>query len=141
MSKELFSISKGRSYHYSSLVKSLSGFLQMLGGCYGVSTQPSLLQVEPQLSQPVFTVKMLQSSYQLCGPPPDLLQQLHVLLMLGTPELDTALQVGSQKSRAEGQNPLLQLADHTALDAAQDTFGCKGKKTPKRLTLKSDEDR
>jgi len=48
--------------------------------------------------------------------------------MLGAPELDTGLQVGSDESRVKGQNPLPHPAGHAALDAAQDTggfLGCK----------------
>jgi len=43
--------------------------------------------------------------------------------MLGAPELDAGLQVGSHQGGAEGQNPLPQSAGHTSLDAAQDTVG------------------
>ncbi|KAK4813670.1 hypothetical protein QYF61_017637, partial [Mycteria americana] len=82
--------------------KSLSSFL-VLEGCYKVSPEPSLLQAEqPQLSQPVFIGEVLQPSHHLRGPPLDSLQQVHVLLMLGAPELDTVLQVGSHKSGVEG---------------------------------------
>lgn len=35
--------------------------------------------------------------------------------MLGAPELDAVLQVGSQESRAEGQNHLPHPAGHTSL--------------------------
>jgi len=61
--------------------------------------------------------------------PLDLLQQIHVLLMLGDQELDTRLEVGSHKSRVEGQNHLPRPAGHAAFDAAHDTVGfldCKG---------------
>lgn len=78
---------------------SLSSFpvrhLQMLGGFYEFSTQNSLLQSgQSQLSQP-----------QPHGPPLDLFQQFHVL-MLGTPELYAGLQVESHKSRVEQENHL-----------------------------------
>ncbi|KAK4812888.1 LOW QUALITY PROTEIN: hypothetical protein QYF61_024244 [Mycteria americana] len=67
--------------------------LQVLEGCYKVSLEPSLLQAEqPQLSQPVFIGEVLQPSDHLHGPPLDSLQQVHVLLMLGSPELDAVLQ-------------------------------------------------
>jgi len=55
-------------------------------------------------------------------PPLDLLQQVHVLPVLGAPELDAGLQVESQKSRAEGQNPLPRSAGHAAFDAAQELY-------------------
>jgi len=46
--------------------------------------------------------------------------------MLGAPELDAGLQVGSHESRVEGQNPLPQPAGYASLDAAQDTVGFLG---------------
>jgi len=46
--------------------------------------------------------------------------------VLGAPELDAGLQVGSHQSRAEGQNPLPRPAGHASLDAAQDTAGLLG---------------
>ena len=41
---------------------------------------------------------MLQTS-GLCGPPVDLLQQFHVLLVLGAPDLDAVHQAGSHEGR------------------------------------------
>ncbi|TRZ19232.1 hypothetical protein HGM15179_007905 [Zosterops borbonicus] len=67
--------------------ESLSGFsldsLWILEGCYEVSIQPSLLNIPN--CHPVFIRKVLQFSYQLHGPPLDLLQQFHVLPLLGDP--------------------------------------------------------
>ncbi|KAK4826170.1 hypothetical protein QYF61_006032 [Mycteria americana] len=72
---------------------------KVLEGCYKVSPEPSLLQAEqPQLSQPVFTGEVLQPSDHLCGPLLDSLQQLHVLLTLGTPELNAVVQMVSRIS-------------------------------------------
>ncbi|KAK4821554.1 hypothetical protein QYF61_022214 [Mycteria americana] len=48
---------------------------------------------QPQLSQPVLVGEVLQPSDHFCGPPLDPLQQLHVLLALRAPELDTVLQI------------------------------------------------
>ena len=63
-----------------------------------VAWEPSLLQAEEsQLSQPVLAGEVLQPSAHLCGPPLDLFQQLHVLLVFRAPELDAVLQVGSHK--------------------------------------------
>ncbi|KAK4831239.1 LOW QUALITY PROTEIN: hypothetical protein QYF61_016471 [Mycteria americana] len=74
---------------------SQQALLKILEGCYKVSLQPSLLQAEqPQLAQPVLVAEVLQPSDHFCGPPLDPLQQLHVLLVLRAPELDTVLQVG-----------------------------------------------
>ncbi|KAK4810558.1 hypothetical protein QYF61_004521 [Mycteria americana] len=65
----------------------------VLEGCYKVSPEPSLLQAEqPQISQPVFIGEVLQPSDHLRGPPLDSLQQVHVLLMSGVPEVNTVLQ-------------------------------------------------
>ncbi|KAK4807117.1 hypothetical protein QYF61_018458 [Mycteria americana] len=65
----------------------------VLKGRNKVSLEPSLLQAErPQLSQPFFTGEVLQPSDHLRGPPLDPLQQVHVFLVLGTPELDAVLQ-------------------------------------------------
>lgn len=49
-----------------------------------------------------------------------------VLLVLRTSKLDAVFQVGSQKSRVEGKNNLLQPTDHVFLDATQDTIGLLG---------------
>jgi len=92
-----------------------------------MSPEPLLLQAEqPQHSQPFLTGKVFHPSDHLRGPPVDPLQQVHVLLVLGAPERDTGLQVGSHQSRAEGQNHLPRPAGHTAFDAAQDTVGLLG---------------
>ncbi|NXJ29389.1 F120B protein, partial [Dicrurus megarhynchus] len=82
--------------------------------------------IQPQLSQPVFTAEVLQPSGHLCSTPLDSLQQVKVLPVLGTSELDTALQVGSHQSRADRENPLPHPAGHTALDAAQAAVGFLG---------------
>jgi len=70
--------------------------------------------------------EVLQTSDHLCGPPLDPLQQVHAFAVLGAPELDAGLQVGSHQSRAEGQSHLPQPAGHAAFDAAQDTVGLLG---------------
>jgi len=46
--------------------------------------------------------------------------------MLRAPELHAGLQVGSPKSRVEGQIHLHQPAGHTSIDAPQDTVGLLG---------------
>ena len=57
---------------------------QVLEGCCKVPPGPSLLQAEePNLSQPVLILEVLQTSDHLRGPPLDPLQQLHVLPVLG----------------------------------------------------------
>jgi len=69
---------------------------------------------------------VLQPSDHFCGPPLDPLQQVDVFLVLGAPELDAVIQVGSYQSRAEGQNPLLRPAGHATFDAAWDMVGFLG---------------
>ncbi|PKU38867.1 phospholipase a1 member hypothetical protein [Limosa lapponica baueri] len=77
--------------------------LQVLKGCYKVSTEPSLLQAEqPQLSQPVLIGEVLQPSDHFCGPPVDLLQNVHVLPVLRPPELDAVLQMRKRRSERLG---------------------------------------
>jgi len=70
--------------------------------------------------------EVFQPSNHFCGPPLDLLQQLHVFPVLRAPEMDSGLQVGSHQSRVEGQNHLPQPAGHTSLDAALDAVGPLG---------------
>ena len=82
--------------------------------------EPSLLQAEePQLSQPVLTVQMLQPSdcsWLSSGPAPTALCPC------------TVLQMESHKSRALGQNHLP--TGHASLDAVQDTVGLLGCAVP-----------
>ncbi|KAK4816767.1 hypothetical protein QYF61_022765 [Mycteria americana] len=76
-----------------TLVLLLQALLKILKGCIKVSPEPSLLQAEqPQLSQPFLIGEVLQPSHHFCGPPLDLLQQLHVFPVLRAPELDAVLQ-------------------------------------------------
>jgi len=89
------------------------GPLQVLEGCYKAFSEPSLLQAEePQIPQPVLIGGMLQPPDHFRGPPLDALQQLHVLVVLGFPELNAVLQVGCHKSRVEEQNDLPLSAGH-----------------------------
>ncbi|KAK4829890.1 hypothetical protein QYF61_007282 [Mycteria americana] len=90
-----------------------SQFLQenaVLEGCYKVSPEPSLLQAEqPQLSQPVFIGELLQPSDHLHGPSLDSLQQVHVLIMLGAPELDADFRWGLTRAEQSGRITSLDL--------------------------------
>ena len=99
---------------------------KVLEVCSKVTLEPSLLQAEqPQLPQPVLVGAVLQPSNHLRGVALDLLQHIHVLLMLGAPE-DAGLQVGSHESGVKEQNPLPRPAGHASFDAAQDTVGFLG---------------
>ncbi|KAK4811347.1 hypothetical protein QYF61_027576 [Mycteria americana] len=83
---------------------------------------------QPQLSQSVLIGEVLQPSDHLHGPPLDPLELVHVFLILGAPELNTVLQVGSHESGVEGENHFPRPAGHAFFDAAQDTIvflGCK----------------
>ena len=125
--KSLFLVLSQQALLKTSLSSFSIGPIQVLEGCYKVSPQSSLLHAEePQFSQLFLIGEVLQPSDQLCGPPLDPLQQLHVLLVLRAPELDVGLQVGSHQSRAERQNPLPRPAGHVAFDSAQDMVGCLG---------------
>ncbi|KAK4831314.1 hypothetical protein QYF61_016803, partial [Mycteria americana] len=86
----------------------LLGPLQVLEGCNKVSPEPSLLQTE-ELSQPVFIAEVLQPSDHLHGPALDSLQQVHILLRFGAPELDAALQGGLTRAEQRGRIPSLAL--------------------------------
>ncbi|KAK4815543.1 hypothetical protein QYF61_003235 [Mycteria americana] len=75
------------------LVLSLQALLKILKGCNEVSLEPCLLQAEqPQLSQPFLIGEVFHPSDHFCGPPLDLLQQVHVFPVLRAPELDAVLQ-------------------------------------------------
>lgn len=78
-------------------------------------------RLKSQLSQHVSIVDMLHPSNDLDDPSLDSLRQVHVLAVMGSPEVDVELQVGSYESRVEGQNHFACPAGHAALDAAQDT--------------------
>ena len=52
----------------------------------------------------------------------DALQQLYILLMLGTPVLNAELKVGPHKGRAKGDYHLPVPAGHTSSGGAQDTI-------------------
>ncbi|KAK4831745.1 hypothetical protein QYF61_018943 [Mycteria americana] len=86
----------------------------------------SVSDKQRQLSQPILIREALQLPGHLRGPLADPFQQVHVFLKLGTPELNTVLQVGSHESGAEGQNHVPRPAGHTSFEAAQDTIGFLG---------------
>ena len=48
---------------------------------------------KPTSLQPIFVREVLQHSHKICSPPLDSLQQLCILLVLRTPDLDTVLQM------------------------------------------------
>jgi len=55
----------------------------------------------------------------------DLLQLLHILLVLEAPSLDTVLQMGTHELRVERDNHLPLPASHCSVDAASKIVGCK----------------
>jgi len=56
----------------------------------------------------------------------DLLQQPHILLVLGASGLDSVLQMGPHEGRVEGGNHLPLPAGHHSFDSTQDTVGLLG---------------
>ena len=67
--------------------------------------------------------------HHFCGPPLDVLQQVHVSLVLRTPHLDTLLHLRPHQHRAEGQDHLPHPAGHTSFVADYDavaSLGCEG---------------
>jgi len=78
-----------------------------------------------QLSQPVFVGELFHPLDHFCGPPLDVLQQVHVFAVLRILHLDAVLQVRSHQCRAEGQDHLPRPAGHASFDAAcTDIRGC-----------------
>lgn len=63
--------------------------------------------------------KLFQPSDHFCVLLLDLLQYVHVFLLLEVPELDTIFQVGSHRKGVEGQNDLPRSACHAAFYDAQ----------------------
>ena len=64
-----------------------------------VSPEPPLLQAEQsQFPQPFLIAEVLQPSDHLSGPSLDPLQEFHIFLVLGAPDLDAVLQMGPHKS-------------------------------------------
>ena len=87
----------------------------------------SLLQAkQAQFPQPFLIGEVLQPSDHLTGPPLDPLQELHVLLVLGTLGLDAVLWMGPHESRVEGDKHLPLPAGHPFFNAAQHTVGLPG---------------
>ena len=70
------------------------------------SPQRLLQAMQTQLPQLVFTREVLQASDHLHGPRQDLLQQQYVFLVMEVPSLDTVLQLGPHKGKAERDNHL-----------------------------------
>ncbi|XP_053932310.1 coiled-coil domain-containing protein 91 isoform X1 [Cuculus canorus] len=89
-------------------------------------TREELMEYIKEQKRSFLIGEVLQHSAHLCGPPLDPFLQAHVFPVLKAPELDAMLQVGSHKTRVEGQNPLPCPAGHASFDAAQDTVGLLG---------------
>jgi len=75
-----------------------------------VSPDPPFLQNEqPRLPHPFFI---------FVASPLDPLQQLHIFLVLGTPDLNTVFHIGPDEGRSEGDNVLPHPAGYPHFDAA-----------------------
>ena len=83
--------------------------LQVLKGHNELSPEPSLLQAKRDPFLQRFLIgEWLQPSDHLHSPPPDPLQELHVLPVLGAPRPETLLQMGphdTQELSRGGQSP------------------------------------
>lgn len=90
----------------------------------------SLLQAQlAQFLQPLFLRKMFQAFDHFCGLHLDLLQYVHVFLVLGAADLDMVLQMGLHNGRLEGTITFLSLQISSAFDTAQDRAGLRGYKS------------
>lgn len=91
-------------------------------GCSKVSSKPALLQAEQaELSWPVTHSRGASALEASLWPPLDSIQQFHMFVTLGVPDLEAEHQLGSQERRVEGKNPLPLSAAHTAGEEPQDT--------------------
>lgn len=88
-------------------------------GVFGVLCSPD--STSPTL-HPFFIGQELLHSDHLSGSSLDLLQQLYVFLVFGTPSLDAVLQMSPYKGRVEENNHLPCLAGQFSINAAQDSF-------------------
>ena len=90
--------------HYKLDPLLLVSSFQILEDGSEICLKLSLLQgKQSQLPQPFFMGEVLHPSDHLSGPSLDLLQQLHILLVLGALGLGTVLQMGLHKGRVEGR--------------------------------------
>lgn len=81
-----------------------------------MSLKLSLLQAEkPHLSQPVLIKEVLQPFDHLCGLPLQALQKVHVLPLLGPPDLNAIFQVGFKRI-VNGENHLTRPPSHTSFE-------------------------
>jgi len=83
---------------------------------------------------------MFHSPHHPRSPPLDSLQQLLIFLEVGSPELDTALQMRPPQGRAEGKENLPRPAGHTLLNAPQDPIGLLGRRKLLTPPGKSEDD-
>jgi len=71
-----------------------------------IPSQSSLKAEQTQVTQPFIIREVLQALYHFCGPQLDSLQEIPDFLSLGSPELDTVLQVRPDQDRVEGEDNL-----------------------------------
>ena len=77
--------------------------LQVMKGCYQVTLVLSFLQAEqPQLFQLFLVGEVFHPLNHFCGPPQDMLQQVHDYSVLMTPHPDAVLQVRPHQHRGAG---------------------------------------
>lgn len=72
---------------------------------------------------------MLQPTDHPCGLPLDLLQQIHIFLVQGTPGLDEELQMGPHEVMVNGNDQLPYAAGHPPFGGVWDTVGLRAAST------------
>jgi len=87
--------------------------------CFGLCPLPLVLSLGT-------TGEMLQSPHHPLGPLLDSLQQLLIFLEVGSPEVDTGLQMRPHQGGVEGKENLPRPAGHTLLNAPQGPIGFLG---------------
>ena len=90
----------------------------------------SILQAKKPNSLNIsFIGEVLRPSDHLHGTLLFLLQQLHIFVVLGAPDLDAVPQLGPHKGREKGDNDISCSAGHSSSYAAQGTGGLSGSKS------------
>jgi len=89
-----------------------------------IPSESSFLMAEQtQFAQPFLTGEMLQALHHLCGSLLDPLQEIPIFYVLGSPELNTQLQVRPDQCRVEREDHFPWPTGHSPFNAPQDPIG------------------